>query len=227
MYALQQTVRSGRSYRPHVLLVEDEQTVANGLKMVMDEEGYDVDMANSGRVALNKFKAKNFDLMVADLRLPDIDGMEVIERVRKSRPETKVVIITGYPSIASAIKAIKIGVSDYLRKPFTDDEFITAVDTAMQDKQQDSLEKLVAETPEERLIQREEVIRALGKASQDMNFWKELMEKGSEALQHYRLSDAAKAAIISGDLNWVRINIGELTEEQLAFTYKRLEREVW
>lgn len=227
MYALQQHVKGEITYRPHVLLVEDELTVAKGLKMVMDEEGYDVDLADTGLVALNKFRAKNFDLMVADLRLPDIDGMEVIEHVRESRPETKVVIITGYPSVSTAVKAVKIGVSDYLRKPFTDDEFIAAVDTAMKDRQKASIENLIVETQQERLIQRQEVIRVLENATQNMNFWRELMEKGSEALQDYRLSSTAKAAIVSGDLNWIRINIGELTEEQLTFIYKRLEREVW
>lgn len=227
MYGLQQAARSGPAYRPHVLLVEDELTIAKGLKMVMNEEGYDVDLADTGLLALNKFQAKNFDLMVADLRLPDIDGMEVIEHVRESRPETKVVIITGYPSVSTAVKAVKIGVSDYLRKPFTDDEFITAVDTAMKDSQKDSIEKLIVETQEERLIQRQEVIRVLEKASQDKKFWEELMDKGSAVLQDYRLSNTAKAAIVSGDLNWIRINIGELTEEQLMFIYKRLEREVW
>lgn len=227
MYALQQAVRSETAYRPHVLLVEDEQTVAKGLKMVMDEEGYDVDLADTGLIALNKFRAQNFDLMVADLRLPDIDGMEVIEHVRESRPETKVVIITGYPSVATAVRAVKIGVSDYLRKPFTDDEFMAAVGTAMKDRQKDSMEKLIVETQEERLIQRQEVIRVLEKASQDQNFWRGLMENGSEVLQDYRLSNTAKAAIISGDLNWIQVNIGELTEGQLMFIYKRLEREAW
>lgn len=227
MYTQVQTIRTKRAYRPHILLVEDELSVAKGLKMVMDEEGYDVDLADTGLIALNKFRAKQFDLMVADLRLPDIDGMEVIEQVRASRPDTKVVIITGYPSVATAVKAVKIGVSDYLRKPFTDDEFIAAVDTALRDRQKDSMEKLIVETQDERLIQRQEVIRVLDKASQDMNFWQELMQNGSEALQDYRLSSTAKAAILSGDLNWIRLNIGELTEEQLLFIYKRLEREAW
>lgn len=223
----QLATRRNRVYRPHVLLVEDELSVAKGLKMVMDEEGYDVDLADTGLVALNKFRAQQFDLMVADLRLPDIDGMEVIEQVRASRPETKVVVITGYPSVATAVRAVKMGVSDYLRKPFTDDEFMTAVDTALGDKQAESMEKLLVETQEERVIQRREVIRVLDKAYQDNDFWKELMENGSEAMQDYRLSSTAKAAIISGDLNWIQLNIGELTEQQLMFIYKRLEREAW
>jgi DNA-binding response OmpR family regulator len=227
MYALQQAVRSETAYRPHVLLVEDELTIARGLKMVMNEEGYDVDLADTGLIALNKFRAMKFDLMVADLRLPDIDGMEVIERAREMRPETKVLIITGYPSVATAVKAVKIGVSDYLRKPFTDDEFMAAVDVAMKDQQKDSMEKLIVDTQEERLIQRREVIQVLENASQHPNFWQKLMENGSEALEGYRLSRAAKAAILSGDLNWIRENVGELTDRQLQFIYKRLEREAW
>lgn len=174
MFALQQAVRSEPFYRPHVLLVEDELTIAKGLKMVMDEEGYDVDLAYTGLVALNKFRAKSFDLMVTDLRLPDIDGMEVIEHVRESRPETKVIIITGYPSVATAVKAFKIGVSDYLRKPFTDDEFIAAVDTALKDQQKYPLEKLINDTHEEGLIQRQQIIPVLENASRHPNFWQKL-----------------------------------------------------
>ena len=227
MYTTQEAIGNEPTYRPHVLLVEDESTIAKGLEMVMREEGYEVDMADTGQGALKKFWAKDFDLMVADLRLPDIDGMEVIQRVRESWPETKVVIITGYPSVSSAVQAVKLGGSDYLREPFTDDEFITAVEKALEDREKSSMEELITETQSERLIQRQEVIRALERASQDQTFWHDLMEKGSEALQDYRLSRTAKAAIVSGDLNWIMENVGELTEEQLLFIYKRLEREAW
>jgi DNA-binding NtrC family response regulator len=226
MYQMQTALRSEPVYRPHVLLVEDEFSVAKGLEMVMTEEGYDVDLANTGREALHKFWTKdNFDLMVADLRLPDIDGMEVIQRVKEKRPETKVIIITGYPSVSSAVQAVKMGVSDYLRKPFTDDELLTAVGTALKEK--GSMEELISETQKERLIQRQEVIRVLDRAYQNKTFWQKLMETGSEALQDYRLSRTAKAAIVSGDLNWIRENVGELNEQQLLFIYKRLEREAW
>ncbi|MBU1744751.1 MAG: response regulator [Proteobacteria bacterium] len=226
MYPTQAALRSEPAYRPHVLLVEDEFSVAKGLEMVMTEEGYDVDLADTGREALHKFWTKdNFDLMVADLRLPDIDGMEVIQRVKEKRPETKVIIITGYPSVSSAVQAAKMGISDYLRKPFTDDEFLTAVGTALKEK--GSMEELISETQKDRLIQRQEVIRVLDRAYQNQDFWRELMENGSESLQNYRLSRTAKAAIMSGDLKWIRENVGELTEEQLLFIYKRLEREAW
>lgn len=227
MYTIQTVMKDKPVMRPHVLLVEDEFSIAKGLEMVMMEEGYEVEVAGTGLDALNKFRSKMFDLMVADLRLPDIDGMEVIKRVRESRPATKVVIITGYPSVSTAVQAVKMGVSDYLRKPFTDDEFKSAVDTALTEKRKGSMEELIAETQQDRIIQKQEVVRALETASQNENFWRELMETGSEALQGYRLSRAAKAAIVSGDLNWLNENVGELTEGQLLFIYKRLEREAW
>lgn len=227
MNTIQETKRSEPPYPHHVLLVEDELTLAKGLAMVMREEGYDVDIADTGRSALEKFAANGFDLLVADLRLPDIDGMDVIQHVRKGQPETKVVIITGYPSVSSAVQAVKMGVSDYLRKPFTDDEFMEAVKGALKAREKESMEELIVETQKERLIQREEVIRVLERANQDREFWRDLMEKGSEVLKAYRLSDKAKVAIISGDLSWIKKNIGELDEEQLMFIYKRLEREAW
>ena len=228
MDTIQKNIRGEPIYPPpHVLLLEDEMSVAKGLKMVMDEKGYDVDLAGTGQAALDAFWAGRFDLLIADLRLPDIDGMEVIERVKTKQPETPVVIITGYPSVSSAVKAVKMGVSDYLRKPFTDDEFISAVDGALKEKQKASLEELIAVTEKERWIQKQEVIQVLDRASQDEDFWHELMENGSEALEGYRLSKKAKAAIVSGDLNWIRDNVGELSEEELHFIYKRLEREAW
>jgi DNA-binding NtrC family response regulator len=227
MNAIQETIRSESAYRPHVLLMEDEMNVAKGLEMVMREEGYEVDLAGTGQGALDKFRASEFDLLVADLRLPDMDGMDVVQHVREKRPTTNVVIITGYPSVSSAVQAVRMGVSDYLRKPFTEDEFKTAVKSALKEKEKESMEELIVETQKERLIQKEEVTRVLDRAYQNGEFWLELMEDGSEALKEYRLSRKAKAAILSGDLEWIRKNVGELTEEQLMFIHKRLEREAW
>lgn len=225
MNAIQEAIRSEPAYRPHVLLMEDEMNVAKGLAMVMREEGYDVDLADTGQDALKKFGASEFDLLVADLRLPDMDGMDVVRHVRRKRPRTNVVIITGYPSVSSAVQAVKMGVTDYLRKPFTEDEFKTAVKSAL--RENESMEGLIVETQKERLIQKEEVTRVLERAYRNDDFWRELMENGSEALKEYRLSGKAKAALLSGDLEWIRTNVGDLSEEQLLFIYKRLEREAW
>jgi ActR/RegA family two-component response regulator len=218
----------GEGYdRPRVLIMEDEMILAKGLAMVMRDEGYHVDLADTGRGALEQFQKSDFDLLVADLRLPDINGMEVVEQVRGNKPETNVVIITGYPTVASNAQAVKLGVSDYLRKPFTEDEFMKAVKSSLGERRMASMRALLVETQQERLIQREEVLRVLDRTFQDKDFWRELAENGSQALKDYQVSSEAKAAIVFGDLNWIQKNIGRLSEKQLAFIHKRLEREVW
>ncbi len=223
-----QAVRGETSVHPHhVLLVEDELSVANGLKMVLSEEGYGVDVAMTGIEALKTFRGNGFDLVVADLRLPDIDGMDVIRKIKQERPETNIVIITGYPSVSSAVESAKIGVSEYLRKPFTDDDFLAAVDDALKKREKDATERFLTETNEGRLIQKREVIRVLDRTYEDQAFWTELAENGPEVLREYQLSSEARAAILSGDLKWINENVGELTQKQLMFIFKRLEREAW
>jgi len=227
MDTLKEDIGAEPQIPPQILVMEDELNMAKGLEMVLTEEGYAVDLAMTGQSALDKLSQRPFDLLVADLRLPDMDGMEVIKEVKDRRPETEAIIITGYPSVSSAVNSAKIGVFDYLRKPFTEDEFKGAVDGALKKKQDVSMEELIVDTEKGRLIQKQEVIRVLDRTSRDAEFWRELMETGSDALEEYKLSRRAKAAIVAGDLKWIKQNAGELTEKQLAFIYKRLEREAW
>ena len=94
---------------PQVLIMEDEASVAKGLGMVLSEEGYSVDLAMTGRSALDSFNQKIFDLLVADLRLPDVNGMDVIKQVKEEKPETEVIVITGYGTAAfSAASAARM-----------------------------------------------------------------------------------------------------------------------
>lgn len=213
------------AFRPWVLVVEDETNVAKGLKMVLTEAGYNVELADTGQEAFEKIRDRDFDLVVADLRLPDYDGMEVIQHIWESRPTTKVLIITGYPSVTSAVQAVKLGVLDFLRKPFTEKEFMTAVDMALTDKGKKTIEELIIETQQEKLIQKKEVLRVLEKASQSNNFFCEMIERGPEALKDYRLSQTAKVAIAAGDVDWIKKNIGELSDEELGLFNQHPKKE--
>jgi YesN/AraC family two-component response regulator len=178
---------------------------------------------------MEAFRQKRFDLLVADLRLPDIDGMEVIKQVKAEKPETEVIVITGYGTAAKAVEAMKLGVHDFLPKPFTEDQIKTAIDEALQEHAEKPVATVTkkAESEEEKLIQKREVLGVLSRTAEDMDFWRDLMENGSPALADYQLSNEAKAAIASGDLKWINANVGELTQKQLMFIYKRLEREAW
>jgi YesN/AraC family two-component response regulator len=184
----------------------------------------------TGKDALDIFDQKTFDLLVADLRLPDINGMEVIRTVKAKKPQTGVVVITGYASVNSAVDAMKLGSFDYLPKPFTDDEIKTAVEGALKGQHavsSDAVIEKVEKKEEKTLIQKEEVTKVLDRTIADEAFWKSLMERGSVVLENYKLSSEAKAAIASGDLAWINKHVGPLSKEQLAFLYKRLEREAW
>jgi YesN/AraC family two-component response regulator len=229
MTTLQENIATKFGFPPHILVMEDELSVAKGLEMILNEEGYTVALADTGKLAMEAFKQKRFDLLVADLRLPDIDGMEVIKKVKEEKPETEVIVITGYGTTATAVTAMKLGVHDFLPKPFTEDQIKTAIDEALKKHKAKPVEAVVkkAKTEEEKLIQRREVFGVLSRTAEDMDFWRDLMENGSLALADYELSGEAKAAIASGDLKWINENVGELTQKQLMFIYKRLEREAW
>ena len=198
--------------------------------MVLTEDGFDVNLAGTGELAMEAVREKRFDLLVADLRLPDIDGMEIIRKIKAQTPETEVVVITGYGTTATVVEAMKLGVSDFLPKPFTEDQIKAAIDkalTSLEEPPKDSPATVAQSTDEDILIQKREVIQVLNRTWEDRAFWVDLMEQGSRALADYRLSSEAKAAITSGDLKWINENIGELTQKQLLFIYKRLEREAW
>ena len=111
MTTLQENTATNFEVPPHILVMEDDLSVAKGLEMVLSEEGYDVNLAGTGELAMKAFKQKRFDLLVADLRLPDIDGMEVIKQVKAAKPETEVIVITGYGTTATAVEAMKLGSS--------------------------------------------------------------------------------------------------------------------
>jgi ActR/RegA family two-component response regulator len=229
MTMLQENTATNFEVSPHILVMEDDLSVAKGLEMVLNEGGFDVNLAGTGELALEAFKQKRFDLLVADLRLPDIDGMEVIRQIKAEKPETEVIVITGYGTTATAVEAMKLGVHDFLPKPFTEDQIKKAIDEALQEHVEKPTAVAIqkAQTEEEKLIQKREVLGVLSRTVEDADFWGDLMENGSLALANYPLSSEAKAAITSGDLKWINENVGELTQKQLMFIYKRLEREAW
>ena len=214
---------------PHILVMEDDSSVAKGLEMVLTEEGYNVYLADTGGLALEAFKQKRYDLLVADLRLPDMDGMQVIKQIKTEKPDTEVVVITGYGTAATAVEAMKLGARDFLPKPFTEDQIKSAIGEALSGrKEEDKLTEIPDDRlAEGRLIQKREVIQVLNRTAEDKAFWQDLMENGPLALDGYQLSSEAKAAVASGDLKWINENVGELTQKQLMYIYKRLEQEAW
>jgi len=101
-----------------ILVVDDDRLVRSFISTILKEDGHRVAEAESGRSGLEKFQGADFDLVVTDLRMPDLSGLDLIREGRKLRPESRWIIITAYGSIGNAVEAMKVGASDYLTKPF-------------------------------------------------------------------------------------------------------------
>jgi len=119
---------------PRILVVDDEPIVCESCKRILDEEGYEVDVAFSGQEAFEKMKRDTYDIVITDLKMPGIDGMEVLKTFRSEYPETMVIMITGFSTVETAVEAMKLGAFDYIPKPFTPDEVSLVVKKAIERK---------------------------------------------------------------------------------------------
>ncbi|NNK94226.1 MAG: sigma-54-dependent Fis family transcriptional regulator [Desulfobacterales bacterium] len=123
-----------RTDQPNILVIDDEASICKGCSLILGEQDFLVSTRTKGKDGLREALAGRFDIVLLDLRLPDIDGMEVLASLREKKPETQVIVMTGYSTVKSAVEAMKGGAFDYLAKPFTEDEIILAVAKAIEDK---------------------------------------------------------------------------------------------
>ena len=121
-----------RRRQPRVLAVDDDETARRNLVLALAREGCEVVTAASSREALEQLEAREFDLVLTDLKLGQSDGMELLERSRDRWPDTRVVVITGYATIPSAVEAVKKGAFQYLAKPYAIDELRSTVRRALE-----------------------------------------------------------------------------------------------
>ena len=110
-----------------ILIVDDEDIIRESLSFILTKEGYKVQEAANGRAAMELVKGQSFDLVLTDLEMPEMKGIELLENITRFSPETMVVIITAYGSIDSAIAALRQGAMDYILKPVEFDELIVKV----------------------------------------------------------------------------------------------------
>ncbi|MCX5685086.1 MAG: response regulator, partial [Planctomycetota bacterium] len=114
-----------------ILVIDDDEAVRRSCQRILTDRGYDVETAASGKDGLARARCGYFDCALVDLKMPDLDGMEIIRATRQDRSNMALLIITGYGHLDSAAEAVRLGVADYLRKPFTPDEVAQAVGRAL------------------------------------------------------------------------------------------------
>ena len=202
------------------LVIDDEQIVLDSVDKILRGDGWNVEKRLSGKEGLSTALDEHFDVVITDIRMPDIGGMRVLREIKRAKPEQPVVMITGYGSVKSAVQAIKLGAHDYLEKPFTPDDLLRSVDKAILN---------ATSTPPDppSVIHREQVLEVLERAAVDPEFVSSLFYQGVEALDEYELTGAEKLAILTGDATWIESHVGPLNEVQLRWLEQRLSSEIW
>ena len=107
-----------------ILLVDDEENILVSTRWVLEKNDFKVTTAAGGREALDELRASRYDLVVTDLRMPDVDGIAVLKEAKRLYPETGVIVLTGYGEVSTAVETLKLGADDYLQKPCDIDELL-------------------------------------------------------------------------------------------------------
>ena len=110
-----------------ILLVDDDETILAPFQRILQGEGYQVDTASNGREALEKAGETEYQMVISDIKLPDVQGMEVARKIREQYKDTRLIIITGFPDLADSIETIDLGIDEILIKPINADELLRVV----------------------------------------------------------------------------------------------------
>ena len=188
-----------------ILVIDDEQLVLDSVSKILSDENFDVDVSLSGRTGLDWAIERKYDLILTDIRMPDVGGMRVLRDVKRIHPELPVVMITGYASVESSVQAMKLGAADYIEKPFEPEDLLKSVNAVL---------GATEEPDEQALIHKKEMSRVLERAESDDDFFMSLLENAVDALDEYDLTRPEKLAIVTGDVLWIEEQLGRLTRAQ-------------
>lgn len=147
-----------------ILIVDDDKAILEYMQTLLEKDGYQVKVLGDPTLVEDELKGGGYHLLILDLMMPKMDGIETLKRIRKVDTDVAVVIYTGYPNVETAIAAMKLEAIDYLKKPFNVDEFRDVLDRVMR-------KKGLARTPEEQLH------RAIGDIIRQMRKEKDLTLK--------------------------------------------------
>ncbi len=128
--------------RAKILAVDDEPIVLDSFRKILVLAGFSVDTVETGKEALGLVQKHEYDFVFTDLKMPEMDGLDVTKAVKHLRPDVDVIMITGYATIESAVDAMKFGALDYIQKPFTEDELVDFVNKSLI-RRQDKIERQI------------------------------------------------------------------------------------
>ncbi len=118
-----------------ILLADDDAALLRVIQFKLKQRGYDVTAVSDGEQALQALKESRYDLLLSDMRMPRLDGLELLEETRRVQPDLEIILITAYATVSQAVEAVKLGAFDYLTKPFEDGQLFVAIDKALKFRQ--------------------------------------------------------------------------------------------
>ena len=203
-----------------VLVIDDEQIVLDSVKKILSKDHYEVDTVLESRIGLKMALQNDYDIVLTDIRMPEIGGMRILRDIKRNKPLIPVIIITGFATVQSAVQAMRLGATNYIEKPFTPEELLEAVLIAKDTSVEES-------DMEQKIIHEEEVIKVLERGIKDASFTESIFQNGVDALEKYNLTGPEKLAILTGDIAWIEHHVGRLPVEQKQWLYDRLSGEIW
>src|SRR6266545_4853943 len=117
--------------RPVLLLIDDEPNILSSLRRALEIEGHDVEVAGGGRIGLEKLAARAFDLVMLDVMMPELDGLQTLKLIREKDPELPVIMMSGHATIETAVQATKLGAQDFIEKPLSSEKTLLTVRNAL------------------------------------------------------------------------------------------------
>lgn len=136
-----------------ILIVDDDDTIRSTMKAILEDEGYEVDLAASGKEGVQKAKETSYNIALLDIRLPDMEGVELLKLMKPAVPRTRKIMVTGYPSTQNAIEALNKNADAYLIKPVDIEKLLNTIKEQLnlQEEEKKFSEQKVAEFIESRV----------------------------------------------------------------------------
>jgi len=119
-----------------ILIVEDDENIRETLSTILQQKGYNTDTAKNGQEAIQKSKAKFFNLALLDIKLPDMEGTKLLTTMHKNLPKMVKIMITGYPSLENAVEALNLGADAYIIKPVKPEKLLALIEEKLEEQRQ-------------------------------------------------------------------------------------------
>ncbi len=212
------------SDRGKILVIDDEEAIREGLEMLLLTEGYSVELAVNGTEGVHKLENRAYDLVLLDLMMPDISGMEVLSEVRKRDRDTPIFMITAYGSVEAAVRALKLGANDYFSKPWDNEKLIIEIDRMIARRRLESENTLLKRALKQRysfpniIGKSERMVRLLDLVGQVASSRSTILITGETGTGKELVAKAIHSNSPRADQLFVAVNSGSLPPELLEST---------